>query len=88
MKCHPVCLQHLCAASAAGLVAAAAQMPERQSVTLLGVQASEGWEPRLQSIAVPRPSRAGNPIVIARVFIIIFPFIKVVAQPKPYMVES
>ncbi len=55
---------------------------------LLGVQARGGWEPRMQSIAVPRPSRAGNPIVIARVFIIIFPFVKVVAQPKPYMVES
>ncbi len=33
-------------------------------------------------------SGAGNPIVIARVFIIIFPFVKVVAQPKPYMAES
>ncbi len=55
---------------------------------LLGVQARGGWEPRLQSIAVPRPSGAGNSTVIDRVFIIIFPFIKVVAQPKAYVVES
>ncbi len=44
----------------------------------------------MQSIAVPRTSGAGNPIVFVKVFIIIFILlpVKVFAQPKPYMVES